>query len=105
MHEQSNVSNMRQSYFEELKPFDVELRDQDCRSGHVAARPRKARGETSCHGVTAYGHDDWYRRSCLSSRKGPYCCMGDNDIDLQPNQLGRQLGEAAIVTVGPAGPR
>jgi hypothetical protein len=31
--------------------------------------------------------------------------MGDNDIDLQPNQLGRQLGEAAIVTVGPAGPR
>src|SRR5262249_22906079 len=46
-----------------------------------------------------YDRDDRCRPLCSDDW---WCCIGENDIDLKPDELGRDLGEALLASLGPA---
>ena len=60
----------------------------------VAARPREAGDDARGNSVADAHHDDGYRCGSLLGRKGSRCASGHEDVNLEPDQLGRQVGEA-----------
>ncbi len=74
----------------------------DRQAGDVAARSRQARDQTGADRVARhrkYDRDSRRRLLCCDDRRGS---RRDNDIDLEPDELGRDLGEALVAPLGPA---
>ena len=58
-----------------------------CGPGHVPAGMCKARHETRGDGVSRRGKYDWYRRRSLFGGETTRRSKGNDDIDVEPNQL------------------
>jgi hypothetical protein len=83
-------------------------------AGNVPARPGEARDEACADWVRRHREDDRNLRCHLFRRNDSIGSKRDNDIDLEPNELGRELAEALrtslrptivdrdVVTLGPA---
>src|SRR5262249_8696270 len=72
------------------------------RAGEVAARSGQSRYEAGGNRVARQREDDWDDRSrvlCRENRLGP---IRHNHIDLEPDELGCDLGGAFIATLRPA---
>src|SRR5262245_22728243 len=69
-------------------------------AGDIAAWSRQACDEAGGDRVPQYD-DDWDDRCRLLCRDRR-ASTGDNDIDLEPNKLGRDLCEPAGASIGPA---
>src|SRR5262249_1438610 len=67
----------------------------------VAARSRQCPHGTAANWVRRYGEDDWNDRCRLLCRED---CTShrDNDIDLEPDELGCDIGEALAAPLRPA---
>src|SRR5262249_31037391 len=74
-----------------------------CReAGDVAARFCKACDETVSHRVPGQCKDNRDNRCRLLDRNGGWCSPRDNDIYLEPGELGGYLCEPTGASVGPA---
>src|SRR5262249_7308716 len=70
------------------------------KASHVATRARQACNKSGANRVRRYCKDDRDRgRRLLGSGNRATCCQ--DDIHLQANKLGRQVGEAPAVPLGP----
>ena len=75
---------------------------QDRQAGDVAARPRKAGDDAGGNRVAhdrGHDRDDRCRLFCRNNR---WCGIRDDDVHLEPDKLGRDLGEALTAALRPA---
>jgi hypothetical protein len=70
-------------------------------TGYVAARPRQGRDQAGADRIGSPRKHDWDGRGRLLYR-GDSEPRRDNDIDLEPDQLGCNLGEALAAALRPA---
>ena len=80
-----------------LQPLAGELRHQDAQARDVPPRPRQAGDEPLPHRIRGARHHDRDRaRGVLGSagRGGASC---HNHVHLEPDQLGRQVGEPLVL--------
>src|SRR5262249_22038649 len=89
----------------EFEALSSEVRRLDRQAGEVAAGPRQTRDEAVPERVCCQREDDRYDRGSLLCRNDRYGCSGDNDIDLEPDELGRELGGARAGSPLPSVPR
>ena len=80
--------------------FAASLGNEERVAGDVAARPREARNEAKPHGIADIGYDDRYRIrcGCLLRGEGARDRVRHDDIDLEPNELGRECGKTIVLT-------
>jgi hypothetical protein len=71
-------------------------------AGDVAARPRKAGDQAGADRVSRRREHDRNDRCRLLYREDWCGSPRDNDIDLEPDQFGRDLGESLAAAFGPA---
>src|SRR5262245_13581630 len=86
----------------ELEALAGKIGGQNRQAGDVAAGSRKAGDEAGADGISHHrGHDRNDRRSLLGrdDRRG---CIGDNDIDLEPDELRRDLRHVLAAAFRPA---
>jgi hypothetical protein len=69
---------------------------------HVAAGPRQTRNEACPERIRCCSEDDRYDRCRLLCRDDHWVGIRDDDIDLEPNQLGGELGGAVAASLRPA---
>jgi hypothetical protein len=74
-------------------------------TGQVAARVRQARDETAAHRIAGGRKDDRDRRGRALRRADGRRRARDDDVDLEPDQLRGEFGQALVLTVGSAGRR
>ena len=86
---------------QESKSFANGVGRLERQAGYVAARPRQTCDIAARNRVERRGEDDRDSRRRLLYR-GDYAPRCDNDIDLQRDELGRDLGEALATPFGPA---
>src|SRR5215468_4424793 len=61
--------------------------------GDVASRPRQTGNQASANRIVAQYEYDWDHRRCLLYRRST-AVIRQNDVDLEPDKLGRDLGNA-----------
>ena len=71
-------------------------------SGDVSALPREAGDDARGNGVANGRHDNGYRRGRALGHKRPRYRMGHDDVNLEANQLGRQIGEPIALPLRPS---
>jgi hypothetical protein len=88
----------RKSLFEELHPLSAELDAKPGKAGDVTTGMRKARSKAGCHGIGAGGRRDDRDRSrgLLRDLRGSLA-IGDDEVDRQPDQIGRHRRQSAII--------
>ena len=74
----------------------------DRQAGDVAARSRQTRDQAGADRVPRRREDDRDDRCRLLCRDDCRGSRRDNDIDLEPDELGRDLGEALAASLRPA---
>ena len=72
------------------------------RQTSVAARPSQTRDQASPDRVRHHCEHDRDDRCCLLCCQGWRGCLRDNDIDLEPDELGGVFCVALIAALGPA---
>jgi len=63
---------------------------------------RKARNETGADRIARPRKHDRDDRCCLFRRKDRHGSQRDNEIDLEPDEFGRDLGETLVAALRPA---
>ena len=74
----------------------------DRQAGDVAARSRQARDQAAANRVRRRREHDRDDRCRLLCRENGWGCLRDDDIDLEPDELGRDLGVALAASLRPA---
>jgi hypothetical protein len=69
----------------------------------IAARPREAGHEPARNGIANRTEDYGNGPGRFRGRDGAICADGDDDIDLECNQFGRESGESLRPPLGIAG--
>ena len=102
--EDRHPAHARDRILEQLEPFRHELGNEERVAGDVAARAREARDDARSNGVADVGHDHRYRirRGCLLRGEGARCRVRHDDIHLEPDELGGELGKTVVLTFGKA---
>ena len=102
--EDRHPAQARDRILEQLEPFRRELGNEERVAGDVAARAREARDDPRSNGVGDVGHDHRYRvrRGCLLRGEGARHRVRHDDIHLEPDELGGELGKTVILTLGKA---
>src|SRR6185436_7836802 len=92
----------RNDHAQQLESLSGKIGRLTRQAGGIAARPRQTGDETGADWVPHRRGDDWdHRRRLL-------CCNGgggsprDNDVDLEPDELGSDLGSALRASLSPA---
>ena len=70
-------------------------------SGYVAARSRQTRNDAGADRIGRRREYDRDGRCCMLCGDERWSVMRENDIDLQPDELGRELGEAFAASLRP----
>jgi hypothetical protein len=71
------------------------------RSGGIAARSGQALDKAGADRIGRHRKHDWDDRCCLLN--GTNCASRrDDDIDLEPHELGREVGVAVVAPFRPA---
>ena len=102
--EDRHPAQARDRILEQLEPFRRELGNEERVAGDVAAGAREARDDARSNGVADVGHDhrNRIRRGCLLRGEGARCRVRHDDIHLEPDELGGELGKTVILTFGEA---
>src|SRR5216684_4954388 len=82
---------LRNNFLEQVQPFSSQLRIHLGQPGDVAAGPRQALNDPSCHRVTRRRH---HNRDFLGSVFGSQSIVGngsDDDVNLETDQIGCEL--------------
>jgi hypothetical protein len=85
----------------ELDALRVQLAPKERRSGNIRVGPAVAGHEAALHRIADDRHHDRDGRRRLLRRKGGWGSLRDDDVDLQPDQLGGEGRQAVVVAVGP----
>src|SRR6476619_7407948 len=93
---------MRKDLFQQLKAFCIELRNKERRSRDVRFWAREGLNEARCDSVSADRHDDGNRRSGLLGSARPRCPVRYDNIDIEANKFGHQIGEALVFALCPS---
>jgi hypothetical protein len=67
----------------------------------IATQPRQTGDDASAKWVPHRRKDDRKHRRRLFCRNGGYGSPRDNNVDLAPDELGRDLGETLVVSLRP----
>src|SRR5262249_32485251 len=67
--------------------------------GDVAAGSRQTRDEVATDRVSRHGKNDRDERCCLLCRNDGRGSRGDDNIDVEPNELGRKFGKALAASL------
>jgi hypothetical protein len=97
------MRQLRQRRLQQLQIFPAEIDSYVRKSGDVASRPREAGDKSDSDRIRGRDHDDRYRRRRLLRGLYGLCCRGHDDINLQPDQLARQIRQAIEFLLRPAG--
>jgi hypothetical protein len=87
-------------FLKKLEPLGSDLREKEGCPREVTARASEIGHETGRYRVARDGHNDGYRGCRLfrrSGRRGSFC---DDNIDLEPDQVGSEGREPIVVAVG-----
>ena len=87
---------------QEFEPLAGKIGLLDRQAGDVAARSRQTRDEAGADRVARRREHDRDDRCRLLCREDCGGSSRDNDIDLEPDELGRDLGEALGASLRPA---
>jgi hypothetical protein len=93
MQEGSHTSEPGNDVSEQLQTLGDQLRAEKRRPRNIAARPCQAGDQLVADRIGHDSCDDGDRVRSLLGCLGRWRAPRDNDVDLQPNQLGRQRGE------------
>src|SRR5438128_332907 len=86
-----DARDRRDRLFEELDVFCAHLDQHASRARQVAARTSEARHEPAGHRVADGYEDDWNRPGRVLGRDSRRRRERHNEIDLKPDEFGRQL--------------
>src|SRR5262249_53781407 len=78
---------------EQLQSFPTEVRTDIAQPGDVSSRSGEAGHESGPDRVAGRRHDDRDRARCVLGSQGPERPPGHDDVHLEPDQLGYELGE------------
>jgi hypothetical protein len=84
------------------EPLAGEIDRLDRQAGDVPARPRQTGNQVRADRVARRRKHDRDHRRRLPGRDHGRGSPGDNDVDLEPDKFGRDLGEALVAPVRPA---
>jgi hypothetical protein len=87
-------------FFQQFQPFEDQVRVLFREPREVPARPREARDEPQSHRIANARHNDGQLRGRVLGSPGGQRIAHHDDIDLQPDELGRQVGEAVGFPLG-----
>jgi hypothetical protein len=65
--------------------------------GDIAAWVSHAGNEAPCHRIAADGKHDWNRRGRLLGRQGRSRACGDDQVDVSPDEVGREFRQLILV--------
>src|SRR5262245_60967125 len=94
------TTRTRNKLAQKLDAFSSKISRLNGQASHVAARARQACNKSGANRVRRYCKDDRDRGRRLLGSGNRATCRQD-DIHLQANKLGRQVGEAPAVPLGP----
>src|SRR6478736_8633874 len=93
----------RHGFLEQFQPLADKVVKGDGNSCDVTAWPRQVGDEALCYRITSSSEDDGdSRRRLLGGYGGECASSGQDDMDLEHNQFGRERGEPLGVTLRPA---
>ena len=72
------------------------IRHHKRRSGDVGARIRETFDKPRGHRIAHQRHDNRYRRRCLLKGEQRLCVRAYNHVNLEPDELSRQLEKALV---------
>src|SRR5262245_3791857 len=87
---------------QEFDSLGSEIWCQGRQAGHVTARPRKTRDDTRADRIPYHRKDDRDEQCCLLCQDGCWGSVRENNIDLEPDEVGCDLGVALATSLGPA---
>ena len=91
------MPDLRKGVLQQFKTFSIEFHTEIGQSSDIPARMRETRDDARPNGVANVDHHNRDRCCCLLGREGCWCRRRHEDVRLETNQLGRQLGESIIV--------
>jgi hypothetical protein len=99
--EDRHTRESRNSLLEQLEPFRAQLDGRDCQAGHVGARPRKARRETTSHGITDLDEND--RNGSCGVLRGYRCRrpLGQEHVHFRTNQVSSEIWKSLQLVLRP----
>ena len=86
------------NFLDELQPLCTLVSCDQCQSGDISARSRKARDQPGTNGISSLGHDDRDFERRLLCRQSGGCEPRDDYIDFETDQLGGQFGKPVEVS-------
>src|SRR6476659_4633514 len=93
----------RHGFLEQFQPLADKVVKGDGKPCDVTAWPRQVGDEALCYRITSSSEDDGdSRRRLLGGYGGECASSGQDDMDLEHNQFGRESGEPLGVTLCPA---
>jgi hypothetical protein len=101
--EKGDPAGPRHGFLEQLQELADKVGKSDRKPRDVTARPRQASDEALFYRITNRSEDDGdRRRRPLGGYGGECASSGQDDMDLEHNQFGRECGEPLGVTLRPA---
>jgi hypothetical protein len=102
VHQQRDALDVRNQLVQKLDSLGSKYVRSEHYSGDMAARPVETCHQSEADRITAYGEDNWDRRTCVpsSARRGHVSGRCDGGHTLR-HQLGRERRQGLIVTVRP----
>src|SRR4029077_18990004 len=92
--EDRHARDTRQDLLEQSQPLHGQLREEGCESRDVPAWPREAGNEPLADGIRNRYGDDGYCRGCLLCGTGCGPARRDDEVYLEADQIGRQIGKS-----------
>ena len=98
--EDSDPGDPRHGLLEQFQTLADELRGEQGQPRDIAARPRKAGDEPVRNRIGNTGDDNGDGSGRLLGGQGMGCAWGEDDINLERNQFGRESGEPLDLPLG-----
>ena len=94
------AQNARHDFFHQLDALCRRVRIDRAQTGDVAARPRQTGDKAGFNRIEGHRKDDRNRLGRLPGGVDRLRAAGDDDIDLETNQLGGKFGETLYAPAG-----
>lgn len=91
-----HARDLRRRLLEELQPLHARFFEYERVARDVAAWVREVGHEAAAHGIGTGREDDRDRGGGLHGGPGRQRRVGNDEIHIEPNQLGRQTGQTVI---------
>jgi hypothetical protein len=96
----TNPSGFGNGLLEDLKTFRVQLQAcQVCPSSDVPSGARQARDEPAPNRIGDKPDDDRYRRGRLLGRQGRWCGRGEDEVNLETDEVSSELGKPILLSL------